>query len=201
MNLESNKTLGGVGAILVAIGSLSPFSGYISILGFVGIILVLIAMKGLAEYYNEKGIFQNALYGFIFGIVGIIVTIVVFVVFFAAFPMQIIQGFNIPPTQVMMVPPPTDVGILIAGLIIGLIALVVFLILEAIFYRKAFNLLAEKSGEKMFYTAGLLLLIGAILTIIIIGAILLLIAWILAAVAFLKTEENQLMTLPPPPPP
>jgi len=72
MSLESNKTLGGIGAILVAIGSFFP------ILSLIGIILVLIAMKGLAEHYNENGIFQNALYGFVFGMIGIIAFIVVF---------------------------------------------------------------------------------------------------------------------------
>ena len=41
MSLESNKTLGGIGAILLAI----PFAS------LVGIILVLIAMKGMADNY------------------------------------------------------------------------------------------------------------------------------------------------------
>ena len=62
MSLESNKTLGGIGAILLAI----PF------LNLIGIILVLIAMKGMAEYYNDDEIFKNALYGFIFGVVAVI---------------------------------------------------------------------------------------------------------------------------------
>ena len=56
MSLESNKTLGGVGSIFLAI----PF------LNLVGIILVLVAMNGLADYYEEEGIFKNALYGLLF---------------------------------------------------------------------------------------------------------------------------------------
>ena len=61
MTLESNKTLGGVGALLMVI---SPLSGFVagvfsSVLGLVGIILVLIAMKGLADHYSEGGIFNN----------------------------------------------------------------------------------------------------------------------------------------------
>ncbi|MGB9741486.1 MAG: DUF996 domain-containing protein, partial [Candidatus Bathyarchaeales archaeon] len=80
MSLESNKTLGGIGAILVALGSFVPF------IGLVGIILVLLGMKGLADYYNEPGIFQNALYGFIFGIIGIIAAgITVISTFFGGF--------------------------------------------------------------------------------------------------------------------
>lgn len=68
MSLESNKTLGGgIGAILVAVGCVVP------IISIVGIILVLIALKGLTEHYNENGIFQNALYGIIFYIIAVIV--------------------------------------------------------------------------------------------------------------------------------
>jgi uncharacterized membrane protein len=72
MTLESNKTLGGVGALLMVI---SPFSGFVagsfgSVLGLIGLILVLIAMKGLADNYNEGGIFNNTLYGVILTIIG-----------------------------------------------------------------------------------------------------------------------------------
>ncbi|MEM2755195.1 MAG: DUF996 domain-containing protein, partial [Candidatus Methanomethylicia archaeon] len=86
------------------------------------------------------------------------------------------------------------------GLILSLVILVIFLILQAVFYKKSFTLLAEKSGEKMFNTAGMIMLIGAVLTIIVIGVILLLIAWILAAVAFLSIKTPA-PTLPPPPSP
>ena len=46
MSLESNKTLGGIGAILLAI----PF------LSLIGIILVLIAMKGMGDYYDDANL-------------------------------------------------------------------------------------------------------------------------------------------------
>ena len=51
MSLESNKTLGGVGAILLAI----------PVLNLIGIILVLIALKGMTDYYNDEKILKNAL--------------------------------------------------------------------------------------------------------------------------------------------
>ena len=185
MSLESSKTLGGVGAILVAIGSFVP------ILGLIGIILVLIALKGLAEVYNENAIFQNALYAFIFGIIGVIAAIYMFFTMFAG-------GFFIRiPSQESMY------SSLISSLIGVLIIVFIFSLLEAIFYRKSFRIIAEKSGEKMFNTAGTLLLIGAILTIILVGAIILLIAWILLAIAFfsIKTTRQPTEIAPPPPPP
>jgi uncharacterized membrane protein len=48
----------------------------------------------------------------------------------------------------------------------------------------------------MFRTAGLLVLIGAVLTIVIVGAVISLVANILLAVAFFQIRAS-----PPPPPP
>jgi len=184
MSLESNKTLGGVGALLIAIGSLFP------ILMLVGIILVLIAMKGLAEYYNEEDIFTNALYGFIFGIIGIVAAIVLF--FGAIFTGVFVWGapFTFPIVTLVLI-------------IASLVVMFIFFVLQAIFYRKSFTILSQKSGEKLFDTAGLLLLIGAILTIIIVGLVLLLVAWILVTVGFfsIKTPTAQVSAAAPPPAP
>lgn len=80
MTLESSKTLGGVGAILVVIGSLGFFgSNYVGLLSLIGVILVLIALKGLSDHCNEGGIFNNALYGFIAAIIGGVVFVAVLV--------------------------------------------------------------------------------------------------------------------------
>ena len=179
MSLESSKTLSGVGAILIAVGSFTSLSGFMGILSLIGIILVLIGMKGLADFYGEKGIFDNALYGFIFGIIGVVVAIALFVTALLSG-----MGWSMGMMSEMGKIPLATIG----GLLLGWITFVVFVIVEAIFYRKAFSLLSEKSGEKMFDTAGLILLIGAVLTIILIGAILTLIAWILAAVAFFSIK-------------
>ena len=55
--LESSKTLGGIGAILMVI---SPFGSiYTGIIGLVGLILVLVAFNGLADYYKDRRIFNN----------------------------------------------------------------------------------------------------------------------------------------------
>lgn len=83
MTLETSKNLGGIGAILIVIAGLGTFGTiYVGLLGLVGIILVLIAVKGLTDNYSEGGIFNNALYAIITGIIGIIafVGIVVYAV-------------------------------------------------------------------------------------------------------------------------
>ena len=176
MSLESSKTLGGVGAILLAI----PF------LNLIGIILVLIAMKRMAEYYNENDIFQNALYGFIFGIIGSIALIAVIILF--------IFGFSVvsTPDEVPTSFPLGGIGLIV----ISVVVLYIFSLLGAIFYRKSLNILSEKTSEKMFETAGLILLIGAVIPIL--GEILKFIAWIIAAVAFFSIKiPAQLSTAKP----
>ena len=174
MSLESNKTLGGIGAILLAI----PFTN------IVGIILVLIAMKGMSDYYNDDDIFKNALYGFIFGVVGVIALVAVILL--------LVFGFA---TISPVVTPFAGWGLVI----IAFIVLYVFSLIAAIFYQKSLNILSEKSGETTFNTAGLILIIGAIIPVI--GEILKLIAWILAAVGFFNIKKSTQPPAPTPAPP
>jgi len=171
MSLESNKTLGGIGAILLAI----PF------LNIVGIILVLIAMKGMAEYYNDDDIFKNALYGFIFGVVGVIALVAVILMF--AFGFAVVSP---------VVTPFAGFGLFI----IAVILLYVFSLIGAIFYRNSLNKLSEKSGEQMFDTAGSILLIGAAIPLI--GEILKFVAWILVAVGFFNIKTPTQTSAPTP---
>src|ERR1035441_74468 len=76
MTLESSKTLGGIGAILMFIGVL-PYINYYSIVELIGAILVLVALHGFARIYKESGIFNNALYGILAGIVGVVLAAVI----------------------------------------------------------------------------------------------------------------------------
>ena len=85
MTLESSKNLGGIGAILMFIGVL-PYISFYGVVSLVGLILLLIAMYGLANYYRVSGIFNNALYGVITAIVGVIVfAAVIFIALFDFF--------------------------------------------------------------------------------------------------------------------
>jgi len=211
MTLESSKTLGGVGAILVVIGSLGFFgSNYVGLLSLIGVILVSIALKGLSDHYNEGGIFNNALYGFIAAIIGgvFFVAVLVMTVLTAIstlgisdwteWAMQVQQNITDWNAFWALVEP------IVIGILVAFIVLFVFFIITAIFLRKSLSTLSMKSGEKIFGTAGLLWLIGAILTIIVIGFILIWIAWILIAVGFFSikaTAAQQPVTPQPPPPP
>jgi uncharacterized membrane protein len=144
-----------------------------AVIGFVGIILFLIGMHSLSEYYNEPGIFRNALYSFLTGIIGVVVLIVVIAAFAIG---SIASGGSSTLSTVVS-------GILGFLLIVFLGALVISII-SAIFARNAFKKLGETSGVSSFNTAGLLYLIGGILSIVLIGSILIWIAWIFALGGF-----------------
>jgi len=200
LNFETSKNLGGVGAILIFVSVLlsyaSVFSGAVSL---VGLILVLIALKGFADYYNEAGIFNNALYGVITVIVGGLVTFgVAFIALvdflselglsfanFADWSAELTAidwttvGFNI-------------IGNFIAYILLALVVLFVFVIITAILLRKSLGLLSTKSGVGLFGTTGLIMLIGAVLTIIAIGLVLIWIATLILAIAFfsMKSQES-----------
>jgi uncharacterized membrane protein len=197
MNVETSKNLGGVGAILLVIGVLAArANGFAGLLDLVGLILVLIAMKGFADYYQESGIFNNALYGVITAIIGVVAFAAVAVI---AILNVIASGFDITDpnawTQRF-----TDFNSfwnqfssVVIGVIVALVVLFAFFVIAFIFFRKSLNTIATKSGVGMFRTAGLLMLIGAVLTIVLVGLILIWIGFILLAVAFfsIRTQSTQ----------
>lgn len=200
MDLDVSKNLGGIGAILLVIGALGVLGTvYASVLSLVGIILVLIAMKGLADYYNEGGIFNNALYGFLTTIVGGVASVAVLVISVILALTTLITDWANPTEWETLFQDFTNLSALwtlLGSIIAALIVAFIFAVITALFYRKSFNLLAAKSGVNMFSTAGLLLLIGAVLTIILVGFIIIWIAFILLAVGFFSIKTTT--TQPPP---
>jgi uncharacterized membrane protein len=210
MDLETSKNLGGIGAILLVIGFLAFIgSAFSSILSLVGLILVLIAMKGLSDHYSEASIFNNSLYGVILSIVGGVVFVAALFVTALSFFTNVLgielstaisdpTAFsNIDWTEVIVF---EDLMAHVGALVASLVVLFIFVVVAAIFYRKSLNTLSSKSGVGMFSTAGLLLLIGAVLTIIVIGVIIIWIALILLAVAFFRIKPASPQPMPSPPP-
>ncbi len=205
MTLESSKTLGGVGALLMVIG---PFLGaYTGVLGLIGLILVMIALKGLSDHYNEGGIFNNALYGVIMAIIGGVVFVAVIVV--AAVGLLSALGIHMStlsdPTALSNInwQELVTFDILlphIAAIVGSLVVLFVFVVVAAIFLRRSLTILSAKTGVNMFSTTGLIMLIGAVLTIIGVGLILLWVALILLTVAFFSIKKQPAQPPAPTPP-
>lgn len=193
MSQESNKNLGGIGALLVVVSPLGmgPFSGALGIAGF---ILMLVALNGMASDYKDRKIFDNALYGVIVAVVGVVAAIAVIVVMALATLSSL--GINLLNwtswRQVgNLLRNPANMGNLwglIGGVIIGLVVLFAFAVVSAMLFRRSMNILSTKTKIDMFHTAGLLMLIGAVLTIVLVGLLLIWVSFILIAVAFFSIK-------------
>jgi uncharacterized membrane protein len=215
MTLESSKTLGGIGAILLFIGAITFFvEPFLAILGLIGIILILIALHNLANNYKESGIFNNALFSFIAGIVGLVVTAITVVYLFfyttiltdflhVIYPtwtgdLSTLTGLT-PDTSNIT---PSNSAPLIEAFFLALAVLWIFSIIAAFFARRSLKVLSAKASVGLFSTAALLLLIGGFLTIVGIGFILMLIAVLLIAIAFFQIKpqpEQPVATMAPSP--
>lgn len=203
MSIETSKTLGGVGAILMFVGIIPVINSY-GVIELIGLILVMVGLYNLASYYTERGIFNNALYGLIAGIVGGVIAVgaVILTVLTSLtdFLYTIYPDWNGDWTALSGLTPNTSnltldaIVPFLAGLFAALIILWVFAIIATYFVRRSLISLSAKSGVGLFSTAGLLMLIGAVLIIAFgIGLILIWISALLLAIAFftIKPQESQ----------
>jgi uncharacterized membrane protein len=202
MSLEMSKVLGLIGAIFMVVSPLSSSSN--GALGFIGLVLLLIAFKDLAEYYRDGSIYKNALNGIIIFVVGVIITAAIIGIAAAGALTQIglsmsnwtdpvaWQGIDWNNLNYNALAP------YFAAMIGALVILFVLTVLAAYFIRKSLRTLAQRTGISLFATSGTILLVGAILTIILVGFILLWVAMVLLAIAFyrMRTEPPIPVTSP-----
>jgi uncharacterized membrane protein len=208
MTFESSKTLGGIGAILMFIG-IFPIISYYGIAEIIGAILVVVALHGLAGYYKESGISRNALYGILVGIIGVVIAAVAAVVTvltsISDLLKQIYPGWNGDWSTLQgMTPNTTNLDTstifpILAGILVILVIVWVFAIIAAFFIWRSLKQVSNKSHVGLFGTAGLILLIGAVIPIF--GLILMWISTLLLAIAFftLKPQEQPIPPITPPP--
>jgi uncharacterized membrane protein len=204
MNLETSRILGGIGALLMFIGVI-PYISYFGIVELIGAILVLTALYSLGRYYQEGGIFNNALYGIVTGIVGVVIAVAVGIsvvlVNIQDFLMKLFPSWNgdwsTIPSLSGMTPNTSNIGIgdiipFIVGAILIFVILWVFAIIATFLIRRSLTQLSVKSSVGLFGTAGILLLIGAFLVIVFgLGLILMWIAALILAIAFFRLKPTQ----------
>jgi uncharacterized membrane protein len=181
--------------------SMTILFGAIGITSFAGVVLFVVAMHRLSEYYNEQGIFKNTLYGFIINLVSGLCAFVAVFILIGYFASSIAQGATqttaatpAPSVPPYLVPPnvATSFVSFFAILIAAIAIIFVVGIVVAVLYMRAFNKLGEKSGIHNFNTAGLLILVGVIVPIVS------WIGWIFAALGFhsLKPKPAESLTIP-----
>jgi|WetSurMetagenome_2_1015567.scaffolds.fasta_scaffold42477_3 uncharacterized membrane protein len=203
MTLETNKTLGGIGALLMFLG-VFPYINFYGIVELIGAILILVALNGFANHFNARDIFSNALYGVIAGIVGIVAAVAIGIAIIlpniTSFIMKLYPSWDgnwSTLGQFTSVTPNTnniqagDILPFVSAAIVVFIILWVFSIIAAFFIRKSLKEVSSKTTVGLFSTAGLLLLIGALLIIVFgLGLILIWIAALLLAIAFFTVKPS-----------
>jgi uncharacterized membrane protein len=188
--LHEAKMFGGVGAILTLVGGFIPIPWVGPILRIVGLILVIIAVKYIADVTKDKSIFKNYLINFICGIIAIIAATAIIVGTIGA--VGGLSFFNELEDEEI-----TDfesfwdyfeefiVGV-VAALVIGWVLLVI----GAFYLRKSYHSIANHTNVDLFRTTGTVYLIGAITLIILIGVIILIIAAILEIASYFSLPDE-----------
>ena len=180
--LGQAKSLGGVGAILVLIGIFLGAPG--GILAIIGLILVLVAVKYVADILGDQTIFNNMTIAVVLSIVGIVALIAIVVSAFYSF-----IGFGsfsfMPGTS-----PPLGFVAFLTSIIIGVVIAWVFFLIASIFLKRSYDNIGTRLNIGMFHTTGLLYLIGAATLIIGVGFIIAIVAAILQVVAFFSIPEH-----------
>ena len=184
--LVSSKILAAIGSVLLCLGFIPFVSMMLStVLGIIGIILIFSGIKGVAEHYRDGNIYRNAFTGAIFGAIGLIIVAI------NEFVSYNVTGIFISDLLNRILNPSTgifDIQNFIYGrpYFLPFIAIVfIFNLLMAIYFGKAFQDIAKRSGERLFNAAKTMMLIGAILTLaFFVGLILIGISFIIAAAAF-----------------
>lgn len=186
-SLSEAKTLGGVGSILILLG-------FVPFLGIVGWILVLIAVKYIADTVGDQSVWDNMLYAVILAIIGIAaISLLIFLPFLFGFSLFPVDAVGFDPLALFVLVP------FLVGLVVGWI----FALLSAIFLKRSFDSIAGHLSVPMFGTAAMLYLIGTILIIVVVGLFILFIAAILMIVAFfsIREEAPRPTAVAPPPAP
>lgn len=191
--LRDAKNYGGVGAILILLGTFIPFVGIV--VGIAGFILVLLAVKYISEAVGDRSVYDNMLYFVIVAIIGFVVAVLF--VFTALLPI-LGPGFTAP-TSFDITDPLAIFAIV--TILIGLAIAWILSIVAAVFLRKSFRSISAHLGVGLFGTTALLYFIGAILLIVGVGFILIFVAEILMIVAFFSIPEQAAQPAQMAPPP
>ena len=193
--LGQAKVLGGIGALLSLLVFV-PTIGFI--IGLVGLVLVFVAVKYIAEETKDHAIFHNYLMNFIFDIIAIGAVIGIMIMTFGVVGgmswVNTIQQQNITDFSSFW----ANFGAFFIGCVLALVVAWIMLLIGALYLRKSYNSIADHTKVDLFKTTGLVNLIGAATLIIVIGAFIIIIARILEIVSFFSLPENLPQTPEPP---
>jgi uncharacterized membrane protein len=197
--LSEAKIMGGIGALLSLLVFIPTIGWLISI---VGLVLVFVAVKHIADETKDHNIFQNYLMNFILIIIAIVaVGAIMISAFGLAGGMSMfttMQQQNYTDFNTFWADFGEQLGTLFIGCILAFLIAWVLLIVGTLYLRKSYNSIAEHTKVDLFKTTGLVYFIGALTFIIIIGVFIIIVAKILEIIAFFSLPENLPTATEPP---
>jgi len=180
--ISSAKLLGGIGAILMIVGWVVPLGP------IVGLVLLFVAVRYIADETKDNSIFDDYLMHFIFTIIAIVAMALLMFIAIGGFSfVNTIQslGSDPSPSAVWALIEPHLLGI-IASLLIGWI----FFCIGAWYLRKSYDKIAEHTNVGLFKTTALIYFIGALTVIVAIGFLIIIIAKIIEIVAYFSLPDE-----------
>jgi len=158
-----------------------------TVLGLIGFVMILAAIKYIADDLSDRTIFNNMIIAVILGIVGIAIgSLVVLGTVLSAFASGYFTGPVLAPSTSVTTAQWIAFGTAIG---LGLLGAWALLLVSAVFLRRSYKTIGTKMGVNRFGTAGTLYLVGAATTIIFVGFVILLAAEIMTAIAFWSIQE------------
>jgi uncharacterized membrane protein len=199
MDIQTSRLLGVLGAIFMVLIIIPQIGGLLMLLG---IIFLLIALKGYADTYKESAIFENALYTIVFEIIGAVVfiAILLFVALGFLSTLGITNITDFASWQAVDWQQAVNIDNIlpfIAQIVIALVVLFAFTIFAALYFRKSMNALSTKTGVHLFHTTGTVFFVGAFLTIILIGFLIIWVSFVLLVISFYESKPVNQTQQPP----
>ncbi len=183
-DMKKISLFGIIGSILIL---LTPVSSIGFIIAIVGFVFVGVALYTLSKKLNFAPIFKNYVLSLVILAIGVAIAVVYLVLVLSspANSSLITQLINSNSTTISTSLQSSTIQNLIIPVILALVILVAALVISAIFFRRSFKAIAEKTGVHLFDTTASVYLAGAALTIVFgLGLIVIFVAFILQAISF-----------------
>lgn len=185
-SLSQAKVYGEIGSILALLTAVPSVGGLLGIIGFV---LILLAVRNISQVLDDESIFNNMVWAVVLAVIGIFVGVVAVigsVLTFIGYGNLASFGPEFNPATV---PTNTWIG-LIGSLLLGLVIVWATLLASAVFIRRAYSAIGSRLNVGYFGTAGLLYLLGAATTILLFGFVLLFVAQVVLVIAFFSIRDR-----------
>jgi len=194
--MQDAQLFGGIGTLLMIVGFFIPYIWFVGVM--VGSILVLIAVKHIADFTGDKQIFDEYLLSFIITILTIVT-----IISLTFFSFTTIGGFNTfqgieTQEYYNLFSFWNEILSLLYACAIGLLIGWILMIIGALYFKRSYHRIAKQTDVELFKTAGTMYFIGALSLIFLVGFLIIFIAKIIEINAYFSLPKESALSPPLP---